>query len=101
LLFVEQGIVASVFVLGLLIATAARLPLVASAALVGGFALFHGFAHGAEMPATASGLAYAAGFALTTASLHVLGLLAAKSTRVEWVRVAGAAIAVAALGLVW
>ena len=97
----EQGIIASVLVLGLLIATAARLPLVASAGLVGVFALFHGVAHGTEMPASASGFAYAGGFALATAMLHLIGLLAAKSTRVEWVRFAGAAIAVMALGLVW
>jgi len=98
---VEQGIIASVLVLGLLIATAARLPLVASAGLVGVFALFHGVAHGTEMPASASGFAYAGGFALATAMLHIVGLFAAKSTRVEWVRFAGAAIAVMALGLVW
>jgi urease accessory protein len=98
---VEQGIIASVFVLGLLIATAARLPLAASAALVGVFALFHGFAHGAEMPVSASGLAYASGFALATVALHVIGFLAGRATRVEWVRWAGAAIAVAAIGLAW
>lgn len=98
---VEQGIIASVLVLGLLIASAARLPLAASAALVGVFALFHGVAHGAEMPASASGLAYAAGFALATAALHAVGLLVAKSTRGEWVRLAGAAIAMMALGLIW
>jgi urease accessory protein len=97
---VEQGIIASVVVLGLLIATAARLPLAASAGLVGVFALFHGIAHGTEMPASASGFAYAAGFALATATLHAIGLLAAKSTRVEWVRFAGAAIAVTAIALV-
>jgi urease accessory protein len=97
---VEQGIIASVVVLGLLIATAARLPLVASAGLVGVFALFHGVAHGTEMPASASGFAYAAGFALATATLHAIGLLAAKATRVQWVRIAGAAIAVTAIALV-
>jgi urease accessory protein len=98
---VEQGIVASVLILGLLIATAARLPLGASAALVGVFALFHGLAHGTEMPASASGLAYAAGFAVATALLHAIGWLAAKSARVEWVRLAGAAIAVMAISLIW
>ena len=62
--FVEQGILASVFILGLLIAMAARLPIAASSGLIAVFALFHGVAHGAEMPANASGLAYGAGFAL-------------------------------------
>ena len=60
--FVEQGIVASVLILGILIAASIRLPLVLSVFIVGTFALFHGHAHGAEMPHTASGLMYAAGF---------------------------------------
>ena len=64
---VEQGIAASVLVLGLLIATAVRLPVAAGMALVGLFAGFHGIAHGAEMPATAGGLSYGAGFILATA----------------------------------
>src|ERR1035437_488964 len=55
---VEQGIAASVLVLGLLIAAAVRLPLAASVLVVGIFAVFHGYAHGAEMPPTASGLTY-------------------------------------------
>lgn len=58
---VEPGIVASVLVLGLLIAAAVRLPVAVSALIVGLFALFHGCVHGAEMPASASGLAYGAG----------------------------------------
>ena len=70
----EQLIAASVLVLGILIATAARLPLPASMALVGVFALFHGFAHGAEMPATAAALQYGLGFVATTALLHAAGL---------------------------
>lgn len=72
--FVEPGIAASVIVLGLLVAAAASLPLVASAALVGLFALFHGHAHGMEM-AGAEALPYAAGFVLATALLHGVGLL--------------------------
>lgn len=72
--FVEQGIAASVLVLGLLIVAAIRLPVAASALLVGLFAVFHGHAHGAEMPATASGMTYGTGFVLATALLHGLGL---------------------------
>ena len=97
---VEQGIIASVLVLGVLIAAAARLPLAASVALVGVFALFHGFAHGAEMPASANGL----GFVLATAALHAVGLAlgatAGKFARIEWVRFAGAAMAVTAVFLI-
>ncbi len=79
---VEQGIAASVLVLGLLIATTVRLPVAAGMALVGIFAVFHGLAHGAEMPATAGGLSYGAGFILATALLHAagvgLGMMAAR-----------------------
>jgi len=71
---VEQGIAASVLVLGLLIATAVRLPVAAGMTLVGIFAVFHGIAHGAEMPATAGGLSYGAGFVVATALLHAVGV---------------------------
>ncbi len=71
---VEQGILASDFVLGLLILFAARLPLAVSMGIVGALAIFHGYAHGAEMPATALGLNYGAGFILSTAVLHLLGI---------------------------
>ena len=95
--FVEPGIVASVLVLGVLIAAAVRLPLPASALLVGMFALFHGYAHGAEMPGSASGLAYGLGFVAATASLHLsgigLGLLAQRFGSARLVRYAGGAIA--------
>lgn len=66
---VEQAILASVVVLGLLIANRQTLPLVASAAIAGGFALFHGYAHGAEMPTTVTGWSYGLGFSLITAAL--------------------------------
>ena len=72
--FVETGIVMSLLVLGVLIAAAVRLPLLASTVIVGVFAIFHGYAHGAEMPQSASGLAYALGFMLATASLHGMGI---------------------------
>lgn len=72
--FIEQGIAASVLVLGMLIVAAIRLPVGASVLLVALFALFHGHAHGSEMPATVSGFAYGAGFMLSTALLHLLGI---------------------------
>lgn len=72
--YVEAGIAASVIVLGLAVAARLTLPAVAAAALVGVFAIFHGHAHGAEMPMDASGLGYAAGFMLATALLHGAGL---------------------------
>ena len=71
---VEPGILASVIVLGLLVLTAARLPVALGAALVAAFALLHGHAHGAELPGGAAAATYAAGFALATAALHAVGL---------------------------
>jgi urease accessory protein len=71
---VEQGILASDFLLGLLVLFATRLPLLASMAIVGALAIFHGYAHGAEMPTTASGLAYGASFIISTATLHLTGI---------------------------
>jgi len=72
--FVETGILVSVFFLGALLLTAARLPLWGGMTLVALFALMHGHAHGAEMPDSASGWAYGAGFALATILLHLSGI---------------------------
>lgn len=71
---VELGILASVIVLGLLVLMAARLPVWEGAALVALFAVLHGHAHGAELPAEGAAASYFAGFALATAALHALGL---------------------------
>ena len=107
--FVESGVAVSVLILGLLIAMSARLPLAASLSLVGTFALFHGFAHGAEMPVAASSLAYGAGFMLTSALLHLAGIFIAltmvhaqskETSALPVLRFAGVAIAVAGL-MIW
>jgi len=92
---VETGILMSLLVPGVLIAAAIRLPLAASLALVASFALFHGYAHGAEMPPDASGLRYALGFMLTTAALHLSGIGMARwlDGTAHRMRLAGAAIA--------
>lgn len=74
---VETGILLSVVVLGGLIAAQARLPLAASVGLVALFAVFHGHAHGAEMPEAAAPALYALGFVVATALLHAAGLAAA------------------------
>jgi urease accessory protein len=71
----ETMIATSVLVFGVLIAVAARLPLAASVAIVGLFAVAHGVAHGAEIPADSTALSYGAGFVLSTALLHAIGLL--------------------------
>ena len=72
---VEIGIALSVFLLGLGIASDAKLPLFATMAGVGFFALFHGHAHGEEMPTSASPYLYALGFVSGTALIHLLGVL--------------------------
>jgi urease accessory protein len=72
--FVEPGILASVVALGLLVASAVDLPVVTGAAIVGVFALFHGHAHGSEVAENIRGLEYMAGFAVATATLHLVGI---------------------------
>jgi urease accessory protein len=69
----ELGIALSVVALGLAIAFPRRLSALAAMALVGFFALFHGYVHGAEMPAEISAFSYAAGFLAATALLHAIG----------------------------
>lgn len=74
---VEIGIAVSVIVLGLAIALKLTPPLAAGTAACALFAIFHGHAHGAELPDGAGAFSYAAGFVLATAALHGLGLAAA------------------------
>jgi urease accessory protein len=92
--FVEPGILASVIVLGLAIAMALRAPVWLGAVIVGFFALFHGHAHGTEVPETVDGLEYLIGFALATALLHGIGI----ALCVGIARVGVSAIALRALG---
>jgi urease accessory protein len=70
----EIGIGVSVLVLGLMIAFALRPSIVVSIVLIALFALVHGYAHGAELPASASALAYGIGFVAATLVLHAIGL---------------------------
>jgi urease accessory protein len=72
--FVEFGIAASVIVLGGIVAFACNAPIVIAMGVVALFAIFHGHAHGSEMPIDAAGGTYAAGFMLATALLHAAGL---------------------------
>ena len=96
--YIEQGIVASLLVLGLLIASATRLPVLAGALIVGAFALFHGAAHGMEMPA-GNPVLYMAGFAAATALLHAMGLGAGLMGRGLVARLAGVLVGVSGLYL--
>jgi urease accessory protein len=97
--WVETGIAVSAIVLGLMVALGVRAPLAVAAVLVGAFAIFHGHAHGAELPAAADAVAYSVGFVVATGLLHLAGIAFGSLTR--WpagriaVRAAGGAIAVA------
>lgn len=93
---VEPGIAASLLVLGLLIATSLRAPVWMGALVVGLFALFHGHAHGAELPASISEGSFIGGFLVATTALHGLGIVLGRTFagRFLWVeRLAGAGVA--------
>ncbi len=72
--YIETGIALSVIVLGAAVALGVKAPVAAAVAVVAVFAVFHGHAHGAEMPEDAGGLAYGLGFILATAVAHATGL---------------------------
>ncbi len=72
--FVEVGIGLSVVVFGIAVAIGLDMPAALAMLLVGFFAIFHGHAHGTEMPESVSGLAYGSGFVLATVALHALGI---------------------------
>jgi len=94
---IETGIAVSAIVLGLMVAFAARPPLWIAAVIVGAFAIFHGHAHGTELPAEADPAAFSIGFVMATGMLHLagisFGLLATWPAGKVAVRTAGAAIA--------
>jgi len=96
---VETGIALSAVVLGLCVALALTPQLWLAAAAVGVFAVFHGHAHGAEMPAASDAVAYALGFVVATSLLHLCGILLGSLARSQAgrlaVRSAGGLIAVA------
>ncbi|BFM50973.1 HupE/UreJ family protein [Marinomonas sp. THO17] len=72
--FIEQGILLSVVFMGIMLLASVRMSISSCAAIVAAFALFHGAAHGLEMPLNANGIQYAAGFAIATALLHATGV---------------------------
>ena len=72
--FVEVGIAFSVLVLGAIVAFKVKAPVAVATGVVGLFAIFHGHAHGSEMPMDASGIEYGLGFMLATALLHASGI---------------------------
>ncbi len=98
---VEIGIAASAAVLGLMVALAVKPHLAVAAVIVGAFAIFHGYAHGAELPVGSNAGAYSSGFVIATGLLHLsgiaVGLLTRRVAGVTAVRFAGSAIAIAGL----
>ncbi|NKF23047.1 HupE/UreJ family protein [Solimonas marina] len=95
---IEAGIAASLLVLGVLVAMRGQMPTPAAMSLTAAFALFHGAAHGQELPSLASPAAYAIGFVLATAALHGAGLgigLASRRHHGHVARLAGALTAAA------
>ena len=96
---VEIGIALSAIVLGAMVLTEKRPPLWIAACIVGFFAIFHGHAHGTELPPGESGLLYSAGFVMATGCLHgvgiAIGLIHRWATGRMVLRVAGATVAVA------
>lgn len=104
--FVEAGIALSVIVLGAVVALQVRAPVAVAMAVVGLFAIFHGHAHGSEMPESAAGAVYGLAFMLATALLHTAGIglgsllgRAAERKGPLVVRAAGAAAALAGVAI--
>lgn len=102
---VEVGIAVSAIVLGTMVLAEVRPPLWLAAAMVAFFAVFHGHAHGRELPEGTSALLYSLGFVVATGVLHAVGILIGVAHR--WaagrqiVRVAGGAVALAGLFFLW
>ena len=102
---VEVGIALSALLLGLMVAREARPPLMLAAALVGCLGMFHGHAHGSDLPTGQSGVMYGLGFVAATGYLHGVGV--AVGVVQQWpagrtvLRVAGASVALAGAVFVW
>jgi len=102
---VDLGVALSAVLLGLMVAREAKPPIAAAAVLVGFFAIFHGHAHGSELPAGQSGLAYSIGFVVATGCLHGAGIAIGVAHR--WtagkamLRLAGLTVALAGAAFVW
>jgi urease accessory protein len=100
---VEIGIAVSAVLLGSAVLLELRPPLVIAAVLVGCFAVFHGHAHGTELPPGEDGLLYSIGFVVATGCLHGVGIALGLTHSWSWGRAAlrAAGGGVAAVGLVF
>ena len=81
---VQPGILGSLIVFGLLIALDARMPLAAGMAVIGSFALFHGYAHAVEMPAQAHLAVFGSGMLLSSIALHLVGIGAGRLGKAQF-----------------
>lgn len=102
---IEPGIALSAIVLGAVVTFEVRAPLVVAALLVGFFAIFHGHAHGTELPPGRSALLYSMGFVVMTGCLHAAGIGIGAAHRWAWrralLRAAGAAVAAGGVFFMW
>jgi urease accessory protein len=102
---VEVGIALSGIALGAMVAGEARPPLAVAAALVALFAVFHGHAHGTELPEGQSGVLYSVGFVVATGCLHAVGIAIGLVHRwplgARAIHVAGVGIAAAGAWFLW
>jgi len=100
--YIETGIALSGLLLGLAVAFAMRPPIWVAAVIVGAFAIFHGHAHGAELPKATNPLVFSIGFVIGTGLLHLAGIAIGELTRWSWgiyvVRAGGGVIALIGLG---
>jgi len=102
---VEIGIAGSAILLGLAVMTEYKPPLIVAAMLVGFFAIFHGHAHGTELPPGENGLLYSLGFVVATGCLHLTGI--GIGTIHRWrpgqvvLRIAGAGVGLAGTAFMW
>jgi urease accessory protein len=101
----EIGIAASAILLGSAVLSEARPPLMMAAVVVTFFAVFHGYAHGTELPPGQNGLLYSMGFVIATGSLHAVGISIGVVHRWLWgqrlLRMAGGAVACAGAFFMW
>ena len=99
---VEVGIAGSAIALGGMVACAAKPPIWLAALIVGTFAIFHGHAHGTELPDAADPMAFSLGFVVATGLLHLCGIAIGLLTRwplgITAIRVLGGAIALGGFG---
>lgn len=102
---VEYGIAASAILLGAVVMFELRPPLAVAAGLVGFFAIFHGHAHGTELPPGQSAMLYSMGFVVATGGLHAVGIGLGESRRWAWgkglLRAAGVIVAVGGVFFMW